>query len=144
MRSVQYIVTPVQVEGTKVAYLESSERETSLADLIFGELGSLWFGLVPPIEVLNRELASGGAVVTGPVPNQTQHNYNWIPFELTATDYRELVDAADNLPGRPFEYAEPPIEVRVPDEWGHWALVRSNEKAMKRFPLDNLDTSDGT
>jgi hypothetical protein len=133
MRSVRYIVTPMHVEGTKVVYLESSERETSLAKLIFGELGNLWFGLVPPMEVLNRELANGGAVVAGPVPNERQHNYNWLPFEVTADDYRELVEAADKLPGRPFEYVEPPKKLRLPEEWSHWALVRSMEKTRKRF-----------
>ena len=130
MRSVQYIVTPMQVEDIKVVYLEGSERETSLVDLIFGELGSLWFGLVPPIEVLNRELASGGAVVAGPNPQEKQFNYNWIPFEVTADEYRELVEAADRMPGRPFEYVEPPKDVHLPDEWGHWALVRFISKPI--------------
>jgi hypothetical protein len=124
MRSVRYTVTPMLIEGE--VRLESYERDRPLSDLVFGELGGNchWFGLVPPIEVLNQELRNGGAVVPGPIPNEKQFFFNWEPFEVTQEEYRELVEAAEKLPGRPFKYVEPPNDVRLPDEWSHWALVR--------------------
>ena len=126
MRLVRYTLKTMRIEGDRLFPLESFERERPLADLVFGELGGSchWFGLVPPIEVLNQKLKSGGTVVPGPDPNQRQFFYNWAPFEIDRNEYRELVEAARNLPGRPFEYIEPPADVRLLEEWGHWALVR--------------------
>src|SRR5437867_1624080 len=124
MRSVRYTVTPMLIEGE--IHLESYERERPLSDLVFGEMGGSchWFGLVPPIEVRNQELRSGGLIVPRPIPNEKQFFFNWEPLELTQDEYRDLVEAAQRLPGQPFKYVEPPKDVRLPEEWSHWALVR--------------------
>lgn len=124
MRSVNYTVTLTRIDSGNIVRLQSYERERPLADFVFGELSGQWFKLVPPIEVLNQELKSGGAVVLGSEPNEKQFFFNWIPFEIESGEYRELVAAALQLPGRPFECVEPPTGIRLPQEWAHWALAR--------------------
>src|SRR5882672_1551677 len=129
MRVVQYTVRPFQIEDLDSAkpnfvYLESYERQSPLADFVFGELRNQWFELVPPIEILNDELRSGSAVIHDPSSNTRQFDYIWVPFHINADEYRELVEAAAGLPGQPFAYVEPPDYIRLPDEWSHWALCR--------------------
>jgi hypothetical protein len=135
----RYRVETLKEDGDNLVTLGQQEREVSLIEFFFGELGSTWFGLVPPLHVLNYFLAHGSHGTADLKEHAIHHIYEWTPFEVTHEQYRQIVEALRQLPGRPFAEVEPPSDIRTVPEYEHWSFVRWMETKHGDYQKQQAD-----
>lgn len=121
-------VTKFKENGDDLTELESRSFEASPIDFFFGELRPVWFGLVPPLSVLNYFLAHGSYGAADQQQRGIHYIYKWIPFQVTAEEHGQIVEGLRQLPDRRFEEVEPPIDVCTVPEYEHWSFVRWMER----------------
>jgi hypothetical protein len=121
---VNYKVTTLKESGEDFTKLSQQSREASLVEFLFDDLSGLWFGLVPPLHVLNYFLARGGHENIDKKQRCIHYLYEWTPFQVTPDEYPQIIEALRQLPSRPFAEVEPPSDVRTVLEYEQWSFVR--------------------
>ncbi len=98
---------------------ESPKKTAPLGEVLFHEM-QCFFGVLPPLDVLNDTLRQGQIV------NVKNQLFQWSQFELSEVDYEELKGEV---------LAHPDWETDVDEtfsgpisDWSHWALVRAISK----------------
>jgi len=138
---VRYKVTTLKENGDDFTTLGQQDYEASLVEFFFGELGSTWFGLVPPLHVLNYFLAHGSHGAADRKQHGIHYIYEWTPFQVTPEQYPEIVEALRQLPLRPFAEVEPPADVRTVPEYEHWSFVRWMDRQHEEYQRHEPDAS---
>jgi hypothetical protein len=121
---VNYKVTTLKENGEDFTKLGQQSREASLVEFFFDDLSSVWFGLVPPLHVLNYFLSRGGHENVDKKQRCIHYLYEWTPFQVTPDEYPQIVEALRQLPSRPFAEIEPPSDVRTVREYEQWSFIR--------------------
>jgi hypothetical protein len=121
---VNYKVTTLRKSGEDLTKLSQQSHEASLVEFFFDDLSSAWFGLVPPLHILNYFLARGGHESVDQKQRCIHYLYEWMPFQVTPDEYPQIVEALRQLPSRPFAEVEPPSDVRTVSEYEQWSFVR--------------------
>jgi hypothetical protein len=121
---VNYKVTTLKESGEDFTKLSQQSREASLVEFLFDDLSSVWFGLVPPLHVLNYFLARGGHENIDKKQRCIHYLYEWTPFQVTPDEYPQIILALRQLPSRPFAEVEPPSNVQTVPEYEQWSFVR--------------------
>lgn len=124
LRIVNYKVTILSENGEDLTKLSQQSCEASLVEFFFGDLSGAWFGLVPPLHILNYFLARGGHETVGQKQRCVHYLYEWTPFQVTPDEYPKIVKELRQLPSRPFAEVEPPSDVRTVSEYERWSFVR--------------------
>jgi hypothetical protein len=109
MRTLKYELLPPVGDGTL-------ERSGSLEDLVLGIPYLLVSGLIPPLNVLNEVLKAGG------VDAGMSGGCRWQPFEITPTEYDELVRSLTDDPARGFKSVDTPDWVKTDSDWTIWVM----------------------
>lgn len=139
MNLVNYKITTLKENGDDFTEISQQTGEASLVEFFFGELGSVWFGLVPPLYALNYFLAHGGYGAPDPKQRGIHYTYEWSPLEVTPDQYPEIVYALRQLPYRPFEEIAPPSDVQTVPEYEHWSFVRYMDKKHEDYQRQKSD-----
>ena len=134
-----YKVKTLKENGDDFTEISQQSREASLVEFFFGELSSTWFGLMPPLHVLNYFLAHGGHGSADQKQRGIHYLYEWTPFEVTPDEYPQIVEALRQLPGRPFAEVEPPSDVRTVPEYEHWSFVRWMDMKHEDYQKQKTD-----
>src|SRR4051812_28034786 len=112
----KFTVTPLGPDGVGAT---SEERTASVGEVLFQEM-RCFFGVIPPLDVLNATLR-GGQIV-----GAENRWFRWTPFELLPSEYEALKKEVLAHPQWKTELDE--SFVGTVDEWSHWALVRAVSK----------------
>jgi hypothetical protein len=109
MRKVEYELLPAMGSGTL-------KRSGSLKDLLLEIPNFRMFELMPPMRVLNAVLREG--VADAGMSGGCQ----WAPFEITQSEYEELVQSFSTIPNNYFRSVDVPTWVETPSDWMIWTL----------------------
>jgi hypothetical protein len=119
MDLIELSVTSVNVEKSELVAGTTRTVKVDLMRLFLW--GGHWFGLIPPLVVLNEFFQSGS---TGGTDEGASVIYEWPPFTIAERDYQDFVSALRVLPGTPFiEDTTIPVE-----DWSHHAFVKAAER----------------
>jgi len=137
MDQLRYRIDSWEAVGAELKLVSSVAHESTLFELFFVQLAAAWFGIAPPLEVLNR-LTSRGDVELESHGGLT--SWSWDPFTMNPREYHALLDHLERHPDPKLRRLDPPPEVSMPDGWDHWAFVqalhRISESHRTGFPDD--------
>lgn len=93
---------------------QGTETEGSVADLVRAIPYLLVTRIMPPLSVLNEALSTGerDAGMSG--------GCRWAPFELSQSEWEELLAALATAGGGSVRFVAPPEWVSTLEEWSYW------------------------